>query len=185
MPQANPCAASAFDAYATQSRADCFPRPRVSFQVASWLAILGVSRNTVASALDQLIAEGYLEARIGWGTFVAKTLYEARVRSVATQRPLPRIPRNVVEVKAKLDEVGSSFGALRVGEPDLSVFPIGCGAESNAKILRLLIRISTTASLPVCSRCAKRFRGTSGSSVAWSPTRSKLSSLKERKARCI
>ncbi|MEM6431515.1 MAG: GntR family transcriptional regulator, partial [Deinococcota bacterium] len=32
---------------------------------------LGVSRNTVLEALDQLLAEGYLEARRGAGTFIA------------------------------------------------------------------------------------------------------------------
>jgi GntR family transcriptional regulator / MocR family aminotransferase len=85
---------------------------------------LGVSRNTLTSALDQLVAEGYLEARIGSGTFVTKTLYEARARSVTTKRPLPRSPGKLAEVKTKLDRVGSSFGPLRVGAPDLSLFPI-------------------------------------------------------------
>ncbi len=84
---------------------------------------LGVSRNTLTSALDQLIAEGYLEARIGSGTFVTKTLHEARARSVTTQRPLLRSPGTLAEVKTKLDHVGSSFGPLRVGAPDLSAFP--------------------------------------------------------------
>lgn len=85
---------------------------------------LGVSRNTLTAALDQLIAEGYLEARVGSGTFITKTLYEARARSVMTQRPLPRSSEKLAEVKTKLDHVGSSFGPLRVGAPDLSAFPI-------------------------------------------------------------
>lgn len=37
-------------------------------------ADLGVSRNTVVAAIDRLTAEGYLEARIGSGTFVCRVL---------------------------------------------------------------------------------------------------------------
>lgn len=37
-------------------------------------ADLGVSRNTVVAAVDRLTSEGYLEARIGSGTFVCRTL---------------------------------------------------------------------------------------------------------------
>ena len=33
--------------------------------------LLGVSRNTVVNALDQLVAEGYLEGRLGSGMYVA------------------------------------------------------------------------------------------------------------------
>lgn len=39
-------------------------------------ADLGVSRNTVTSAYDQLLAEGYLEGRVGAGTYVTRTLPE-------------------------------------------------------------------------------------------------------------
>ena len=38
---------------------------------------LHVSRNTVIAAFEQLLAEGYLEGRIGSGTYVARTLPEA------------------------------------------------------------------------------------------------------------
>src|SRR5438270_6291868 len=36
----------------------------------------GVSRNTVLNAYEQLLAEGYLEARVGSGTCVARSLPE-------------------------------------------------------------------------------------------------------------
>jgi len=39
-------------------------------------ADLGVSRNTVLWAFDRLVAEGYLKARVGDGTYVARTLPE-------------------------------------------------------------------------------------------------------------
>ena len=37
---------------------------------------LGVSRNTVLNAYEQLLAEGYLEGKVGSGTFVTRTLPE-------------------------------------------------------------------------------------------------------------
>src|SRR4029078_5028954 len=48
-------------------------------------AELGVSRNTVVAAFDQLIAEAYLEAKVGAGSFVANRLPDAlgkRTRAV-------------------------------------------------------------------------------------------------------
>lgn len=39
-------------------------------------ADLGLSRNTVLAAFDQLLAEGYIEGRAGAGSFVARTLPE-------------------------------------------------------------------------------------------------------------
>ncbi|HEV2721375.1 MAG TPA: GntR family transcriptional regulator, partial [Thermoanaerobaculia bacterium] len=36
----------------------------------------GVSRNTVLNAYEQLLAEGYVEARVGSGTCVARALPE-------------------------------------------------------------------------------------------------------------
>src|SRR6476646_9589904 len=37
---------------------------------------LGVSRNTVMGAFDQLLAEGYLQGKVGSGTYVADKLPE-------------------------------------------------------------------------------------------------------------
>ena len=61
-------------------------------------ADLAVSRNTVAGAFDQLLAEGYLEGRVGSGTFVAGSIPEdlLRVSSVprhADTGPAPRLSR--------------------------------------------------------------------------------------------
>jgi DNA-binding GntR family transcriptional regulator len=43
-------------------------------------AMLGVSRNSVSHAYDQLRAEGYLESRVGSGTYVAATVPESRLK---------------------------------------------------------------------------------------------------------
>ncbi|HEY2473496.1 MAG TPA: PLP-dependent aminotransferase family protein [Candidatus Cybelea sp.] len=85
---------------------------------------LGISRNTVTSALDQLVAEGYLEARVGAGTFVTDTLHEPRKLTDAPARQLPIAARELTSIQTRLDAVGSSFGPLRVGAPDLSAFPL-------------------------------------------------------------
>jgi GntR family transcriptional regulator/MocR family aminotransferase len=86
---------------------------------------LGISRNTVTSAFEQLIAEGYLEALVGAGTFVTQTLHEARRRPAAPSRLPPSGARSLAAIEDRLDAVGSSSGPLRVGAPDLSIFPMG------------------------------------------------------------
>ena len=67
---------------------------------------LGVARNTVADAYAQLVAEGWLVARSGSGTWVAERPAQARLR----QRPDAAAPRTF-----RYD--------LRPGAPDLSSFP--------------------------------------------------------------
>src|SRR5689334_22063927 len=42
---------------------------------------LQVSRNTVINAFEQLIAEGYLEGRVGSGTYVARVLPEESLQA--------------------------------------------------------------------------------------------------------
>ena len=46
-------------------------------------ADMGVSRNTVLNAFEQLIAEGYLEGAVGSGTYVARSLPEEMLRASA------------------------------------------------------------------------------------------------------
>src|SRR5215467_8055304 len=45
---------------------------------------LGVSRNTVMGAFDQLLAEGYLEGKVGSGTYVAEKLPEELLHAHAS-----------------------------------------------------------------------------------------------------
>ncbi|MGA8476182.1 MAG: PLP-dependent aminotransferase family protein [Candidatus Cybelea sp.] len=85
---------------------------------------LCVSRNTVVSALEQLVAEGYLEARVGAGTFVTPMPHDARGRVAPGSRSLPQHASRLLPVKAALDAVGSSYGPLRVGAPALTSFPV-------------------------------------------------------------
>ena len=72
-------------------------------------ADLGIARNTVAEAYNQLIAEGWLTARQGSGTRVAQTAAVSAAAASGILQPSPR-PR-----PAPYD--------LRPGFPDLSAFP--------------------------------------------------------------
>jgi GntR family transcriptional regulator / MocR family aminotransferase len=83
----------------------------------------GVSRNTVTSALDQLVAEGYLEASTGRGTFVTGTLHERRTLTEPPIREVPQSALTFEPLREKFDAVGDSSGPLRVGAPSLAEFP--------------------------------------------------------------
>src|SRR5262249_23969060 len=50
-------------------------------------AAVGLSRNTVVSALAQLMAEGYLEGKVGAGTTVAARLPDDLLRARRTDPP--------------------------------------------------------------------------------------------------
>src|SRR5262245_10674802 len=64
----------------------------------SLAAELGVSRNTVLSAYEQLLAEGYLEGKMGSGTYVPRALPEEmmQVRQVSEpEEPARARPRRL------------------------------------------------------------------------------------------
>ncbi len=50
---------------------------------------LGVSRNTVMTAFLQLLAEGYVEGKVGSGTYVADSLPDDLLRAQEKQRREP------------------------------------------------------------------------------------------------
>ncbi|HEX9886712.1 MAG TPA: PLP-dependent aminotransferase family protein [Longimicrobiales bacterium] len=56
---------------------------------------LGVSRTVVIQAYDRLLAEGYLTARVGAGTFVAEGLPSGTSKSWGNEEPLPGGPAGV------------------------------------------------------------------------------------------
>src|ERR1051325_11630585 len=51
---------------------------------------LGVSRNTVMTAFEQLLAEGYLEGQVGSGTYVSRALPEDLLNVKSVTRRLTR-----------------------------------------------------------------------------------------------
>ncbi len=83
---------------------------------------LGLGRNTVALAFEQLTAEGYLEARTGSGTFVAASGLERRHPHVPDDIPAPDDARRFDAVRSRF-EAAAGEGPLRPGMPALSLFP--------------------------------------------------------------
>ena len=83
---------------------------------------LGLGRNTVALAFEQLTAEGYLTTRVGSGTVVAA----AGRTPATTRRAIERIaPPRATRIAAFRNPfaISTGIGPLRPGMPDLSMFP--------------------------------------------------------------
>ncbi len=91
---------------------------------------LGLSRNTVVSAFDQLLAEGYIEGRTGAGTYVSTTLPEELLNARATgktSRPAKiqrRGPSKRGTYLSSISGRGSTrTSAFSPGIPELAEFP--------------------------------------------------------------
>jgi len=106
----------------------------------------GTSRNTVSGAFDQLLSEGYLEGKVGSGTYVARMLPEDLLR--VTRQPGPSRP---VVARACLSRRGRMLGgipaslrsreiateqAFRTGLPAFDEFPRALWARLGARLLR-------------------------------------------------
>lgn len=95
---------------------------------------LGVSRNTMMSAFDQLLAEGYVEGRVGSGTFVSPTLpeelLEARLRTKPTlqletnQRALSGRGQAIARTSVTVPGAAGRMRPFIPGIPALDQFPI-------------------------------------------------------------
>jgi GntR family transcriptional regulator/MocR family aminotransferase len=96
--------------------------------------VTGLSRNTVLSAYDQLVAEGYINSRAGSGTYVASTLPD-QVLADPQMEPLPvaehsarQLTREGKRLRAmpfrKWPPASSGPMLLRAGMPALDQFPM-------------------------------------------------------------
>jgi GntR family transcriptional regulator/MocR family aminotransferase len=83
---------------------------------------LGLGRNTVALAFEQLVAVGYLDAQRGAGTFVAAVQAPLPRGGDASDRPLPQRVQHVAASRTYF-QIATGVGPLRPGIPDLSHFP--------------------------------------------------------------
>jgi len=81
---------------------------------------LGVSRQPVLTAYDQLLHEGYLEGRTGSGTFVSAALPDDLLRCLTPQAD--RAPRRALRPPAG-DRKADGLGAFRMSLPALDRFP--------------------------------------------------------------
>jgi GntR family transcriptional regulator/MocR family aminotransferase len=97
---------------------------------------LGLGRNTVTLAFEQLTAEGYFETRSGAGTFVAASEMKRPARPRATARTQPMQARRMESLRMYFD-VATGRGPLRPGMPDLSKFPSASWKRSSRKALEI------------------------------------------------
>lgn len=90
---------------------------------------LGMSRNTVLHAYEQLRAEGYVHSRVGSGTFVATTtpdslLATGRTTVAASDENAPvRFSRRAQALLANASASPVQWGAFMPGVPDVTQFP--------------------------------------------------------------
>lgn len=89
--------------------------------------VLGVSRNTVLWAVERLQSEGYLVARVGDGTYVARRSSSARgsVRApnVAAYQLLSQRGRLIADAGLRWNPPAGEALPFRVGRPALEEFP--------------------------------------------------------------
>ena len=83
---------------------------------------LGLGRNTVALAFEELAAQGYLETRAGAGTFVATIGVTQRAQRTRQTWPQPARARRAASLRSYFS-VARGSGPLRPGVPDLASFP--------------------------------------------------------------
>jgi GntR family transcriptional regulator / MocR family aminotransferase len=97
---------------------------------------LGVARNTVGAAYDQLIAEGFLRARVGSGTYVVGMPQPRRRKSA---RPVESDGQSSVTSRLQTARSGSISARprhdLRPGSPDVTTFPTPAWLRASRRAL--------------------------------------------------
>jgi GntR family transcriptional regulator/MocR family aminotransferase len=104
---------------------------------------LGVSRSTVLNAFEQLLAEGYLEGKVGAGTYVARSLPDDLLNARANPKPevsLNGKPKPIVASTMKIATSLVNFPqgkadprAFRTGLPAFDAFPFEVWAKLAAQ----------------------------------------------------
>src|SRR5262249_19820191 len=91
---------------------------------------VGLARNTVARAYDDLLSEGYLDGRVGAGTFVSAALVGQSSREAAPAAPAPPLPLSPWAERALgggpvsgVDPPAPPPFDFRPGTPDWAAFP--------------------------------------------------------------
>ncbi len=108
---------------------------------------LDVSRNTVTAAFDQLLAEGYLEGRVGAGTFVTEHLPEESLTTASAASNANAAVTSATERRRGVSRRGARLAGLRKrqprrglafaqGMPDLENFPFDVWARLMARAWR-------------------------------------------------
>jgi GntR family transcriptional regulator/MocR family aminotransferase len=105
---------------------------------------LGIARNTVVAVFEQLVAEGYLEARVGAGTVVATIRPETLLHAAPAAKRAPLGPAPSLSRRgAALAKVRRTSGAaiesraFQVGLPAVDAFPTETWARLVARRARM------------------------------------------------
>ncbi|HEY0527126.1 MAG TPA: PLP-dependent aminotransferase family protein [Stellaceae bacterium] len=98
----------------------------------AWAGELGVARQTVVLAYERLVAEGYLESRVGAGTFVSAVLPETLLTVGPPQRAATRAAPAAAAPEAgrKLSRRGAALRALRVTPAERRLLPLAPGVPA-------------------------------------------------------
>ncbi|WP_339527266.1 MocR-like pyridoxine biosynthesis transcription factor PdxR [Pseudomonas sp. EA_35y_Pfl2_R111] len=104
-------------------------------------SLLGISRNTVTRAFDQLYAEGYIEGRIGAGTYVAELSGATRPAPTAVTPAQPSVsPQSAALQLLQSHHLNPPLSgaprAFRVGVPAFDLFPFETWARLSARFWR-------------------------------------------------
>jgi GntR family transcriptional regulator/MocR family aminotransferase len=81
---------------------------------------LGVSRNTIINVFDSLIAEGYIESKVGDGTYVARILPEEHLlprQAIKTSRPASIVEHDTLSSRGRM--LAKASISSRISEPAL------------------------------------------------------------------
>lgn len=102
---------------------------------------LGVSRNTVIFAYEQLIAEGYLETRPGAGSFVADTTPQPskivpKAAAIEAASVHPGLSQRGHRLMQDIGVSDQQWGAFMPGVPDVSQFPVKIWSRLHNKVWR-------------------------------------------------
>ena len=107
---------------------------------------LGVSRNTIVYALDQLVSEGYLNSRVGSGIYVAHLpTCDGRILSGASTnnwKPprISRLSRQLMAVSTAPEYSSEKVRPFRPCQPAVDEFPVRNWNSARARALRFQSR---------------------------------------------
>jgi GntR family transcriptional regulator / MocR family aminotransferase len=111
----------------------------------AFAASLHVSRNTVLSAFDQLLAEGYIESHVGDGSYISAYLpddLQRKRNAVGAGRAAAAAPRLSVRIEQVLAGPDGGSGAVisarafRTGMPAVDQFPAALWSRLYSRRLR-------------------------------------------------
>lgn len=98
--------------------------------------LLGISRNTVGRAFDQLYAEGFVQARVGDGTYVAELATAVQAPTPPVSSPAPSAALQRVQAQQLRVPPSGAPRAFRVGVPAFDLFPFESWARLQARFWR-------------------------------------------------